>query len=105
MPPLVTYTQLRQLLRDLGFDEESGEHLVFRHSRTGTLVRLAWHEPGEAVLERDLVKVRVLLDSKGLLDAAAFNQWLLNKQGTRGWLSKRTDRGVRSFLNCLNCEL
>jgi hypothetical protein len=75
-----TYAQLRQLLRDLGFDEEVGEHLVYRHTLTGTLVRLVLHEPGEGVLERDLVKVRTLLDLNALMDAAAFDQWVLKKQ-------------------------
>jgi len=80
MQPLVTYEQLRQFLLEQGFDEEPGEHLVFRHAETGTLVRLALHEPDEAVLERDLVKVRALLEQKRLLDAAAFDQWLQKKK-------------------------
>ena len=80
MHPSVSYAQLCQLLRDLGFDEATGASLVFRHASTGTLVRLAWHEPDEAVLDRDLVKVRALLDLKGLLDAHAFDQWLQEKK-------------------------
>ena len=53
MQPFVTYGQLRQLLLELGFDEDTGKHLVFRHAGTGALLRLALHEPDEAVLDRD----------------------------------------------------
>ena len=77
MAPSPTYQQLRQLLVRLGFDEQTGEHLVFFHPGTGTLVHLALHDPDDAILERDLVKVRALLELSRLLDAPAFDRWVL----------------------------
>jgi hypothetical protein len=80
MDSFVTYADLRQLLLELGFEEEPAEFLRFHHSATDTLVRLAWHQPGEAVLDRDLVKIRTLLEVKGLLKPGAFEEWLSTKK-------------------------
>lgn len=83
MNPVVTYGQLHQFLLGLGFQDDSREHLLFVHpERANALLRFAFHEPDESMLERDLVKVRTLLDLSGLLDRDRFDEWVreLNPQ-------------------------
>ena len=80
MQSFVTYSQLGKLLLDLGFTDDSGTHLVFRHAIPSALVRMAFHEPDEPVLERDLVMVGAILRLNGLRERDAFEQWVLDQK-------------------------
>ena len=80
MPSSVTYGELRRLLLNLGFEDQSGEYLVFHHAASCALVRLALHELSEAALDRDLVKVGAILELKGLLAANNFEHWELDQK-------------------------
>ena len=80
MTSSVTFGQLGQLLLDLGFEDQTDEYLVFRHATPGALVRMALHEASEPVLERDLVKVRKLLELTNLLECDKFDQWVLESK-------------------------
>ena len=80
MRSFLTYSQLGKLLLDLGFTDESGTHLVFRHPIPSALVRMAYHEPDEPVLERDVVMVGTLLRLNGLMERDAFEQWVVDQK-------------------------
>ena len=77
MPSNITYSELGQFLLNLGFVDESGDYLVYRHSIPSALVQMALHEPDEPVLERDLAKVGALLRLNGLVDRDEFEKWIL----------------------------
>ena len=77
MPSNITYSELGQFLLNLGFVDESGDYLIYRHSLPSALVQMALHEPDEPVLERDLAKVGALLRLNGLVDRDEFEKWLL----------------------------
>lgn len=73
----ITYSELGQFLLTLGYVDESGKYLTYRHSIPSALVQMAWHDPNEPVLQRDLVKVGALLRLNGLLDREDFEKWIL----------------------------
>lgn len=57
MNPRVTYGDLHRHLLDLGFDDVSGEHLVYQHPKAkAALLRMVQHDPEEPLLERDVVR-------------------------------------------------
>ena len=74
-----TYADLTTLLERLGFQDESveGSHHVFRHRASDTVVLLADLRPEDSVRREDLISVRWYLNSKGLMEARAFEQQFL----------------------------
>lgn len=72
----VTYGDLISLLIHLGFQDESveGSHVALRHRTSESLVLLADVKSEEPVRWEDLISVRRHLDSKGLMDANAFDR-------------------------------
>jgi predicted RNA binding protein YcfA (HicA-like mRNA interferase family) len=75
--PILTYARLYQLLHELGFEDESvkSSHRVFRHAASNTIVAQAIHAAAEPVNLVDLKSTRRILDEKGLLPAAEFDQF------------------------------
>jgi predicted RNA binding protein YcfA (HicA-like mRNA interferase family) len=71
-----TYHDLTGLLEQLGFQRESveGSHHAFRHKASDTLIVLAAFQPESPLRSEDLVSVRRHLDSRGLMDARAFDR-------------------------------
>ncbi len=81
MKHCVTYGQLHQLLLDLGFQDHSGEHLMYVHpEQANGLLRLAFHEGHELMLARDVVKVRALLDLSGIMERDEFERWTRDRK-------------------------
>lgn len=81
MNPSVTYGDLRRLLLDLGFEDHSGEHLIYQHRKVkAALLRMALHELDEPVLEHDLVAARAVLELKGLMERDEFDPWVRNRK-------------------------
>lgn len=71
-----TYGDLRQLLLDLGFEDRSGEFLVFQHPQIrGALLQMAFHVPDEPMLSRDFSAARTLLELSGLMARDSFDAW------------------------------
>jgi len=71
-----TCGDLISLLEHLGFQDESveGSHHAFRHSASETVILLADLKPDDLVRVEDLISIRQNLDSKGLMDARAFER-------------------------------
>jgi len=83
MTQAVTYGELRQFLLQLGYEDHSGQYLVFEHpEQASALLRMASHDSEETMLDRDVVKVRSLLDLSGLLDRDQFDQWIRTRTGS-----------------------
>jgi predicted RNA binding protein YcfA (HicA-like mRNA interferase family) len=72
----VTYGDLSQIVRDVGFTDETapGSHTVYRHARSDTLILLAPHAAGEVARPIDVKYIRRVLDEKGLLDGEEFDR-------------------------------
>jgi hypothetical protein len=73
----VTYGQLDQVLRSLGFScrlytEDPPPTRVYEHKQTGAKLMLPPFSDDEKVLEYHLVTVRVTLDNYGIADPTAF---------------------------------
>lgn len=80
----ITYGELREFLLELGYEDKSGEYLIFEHPRAASaVVTLALHEWDELVLDRDLVAVRGVLDLSGVLDRERFDHWICDLTGSR----------------------
>src|SRR3984893_3942797 len=73
--PTITFTQLRQLLLDLGFTERvtPKSHVFFTHEPSGAEVALPIYRSNRIVLPHHLLTVRIMLDAKGLMDADDFD--------------------------------
>lgn len=81
MNHFATYGRLREFLPELGFEDRSGEYLAFTHPEVGSaLLCMAYHEPDEPMLERDVVKVRGVLELSGLMERDEFDAWVRNKR-------------------------
>jgi hypothetical protein len=80
----VTYADLREFLVGMGFEDQSSEYLVFRHpDHQGAALHMAFHEQDERLLERDLVRVRALLELSGLIERDEFDQWVRGQQARK----------------------
>jgi len=82
----ITYGQLHQLLRDLGFSEHFIERPGhpqchgFRYGNTDLTFNLAVHDSSELALPRDVGYIRRMLDMKGLLETAEFDRWMATSE-------------------------
>lgn len=74
----VVYTQLFNLLRELGFQEipTKAKWRAFHHRDSDTLLPFVAHDPESPVRELDVISVRTHLDAQGLLERADFNRFL-----------------------------
>ncbi len=72
----VTYGQLDQALRSLGFScrlvNQEPPARVYEHKRSGALIMLPPFPEGDKVLDYHLVAVRTTLDLFGIADRRAF---------------------------------
>jgi hypothetical protein len=73
--PRFRFSQLRQLLSDLGFKEVPVRkpYIGFRHDDSDTLIVLPSYRSNSLVAPHHLVQVRIMLDAKGLMDGEAFD--------------------------------
>ena len=78
MPRTITYGELRQFLRDRGFDYKCVEdsHWLFRHAASDTVILLAVHEPDDPVRSHDRQGVRRMLDERGLVPAEDLDRFV-----------------------------
>ncbi|MBY0526548.1 MAG: DUF58 domain-containing protein [Gemmataceae bacterium] len=76
MTKSIPYAELRQLLKNLGFQTEPfrGKFIRFVHS-PDTVFVFRPYQPGDPVRSIDLIAVRKLLDERGLMDADAFDRF------------------------------
>ena len=76
--PGIPFSRLRQLLLDLAFTEVvvPESHLGFRQDDSKTEILLPIYQSRQLVAPRHLAMVRLLLDAKGLLAGAEFDQRL-----------------------------
>jgi hypothetical protein len=72
----VTYSQLDQVLRALGFSwrpsHSAAPGQAYEHKKTGALILLPPYSPSDRLLEHHLVSVRAELDHFGIADPATF---------------------------------
>jgi hypothetical protein len=73
--PRITFGQLRQWLKDMGFSETvtPKSHVFFAHEPSGAEVALPNYRSNQLVLPHHLATVRIMLDGKGLMDQATFD--------------------------------
>lgn len=78
--PRFKFSNLRQLLFDLGFKEVPVKepHIGFQHDESDLLIVLPPHRANAVMAPHHLVYVRVMLDGKGLLDAEEFDRLVGN---------------------------
>jgi hypothetical protein len=74
----IAYTQLFNLLRELGFQEipTKEKWRAFHHRESETLLPFVALDPDSTVRELDVISVRTHLDAQGLLERADFNRFL-----------------------------
>ncbi|NLF71846.1 MAG: hypothetical protein GX575_22685 [Candidatus Anammoximicrobium sp.] len=73
--------RLREFLLQLGFEDRSGDYLALTHPEVrNALLCMAYHEPDEPMLERDVVKLRGVLELSGLMERDEFDAWFRNKR-------------------------
>jgi hypothetical protein len=78
----ITYGQIHQLLRDLGFIEHRitlphrAECQVFPWSGSDFTVNLAVHKPRELASSTDVGSVRRMLDLRQILTIDDFDEWM-----------------------------
>jgi len=69
----VEFGALRELLSEMGFEEVAGpEQIVFRHQPSNTLFVFRAYRPADPVTRYNLVEVKDMLDSRGLMHAETF---------------------------------
>jgi hypothetical protein len=70
----ITYSQLEELLRSLGFSLRGvmEKNKVYYHEETGALVIFPEFPPDDPVLPRHLLGVRSILQAYGIADPADF---------------------------------
>ncbi len=73
-----TYHDLQALLLERGFVDtaQAKDGTRFQHSVTGTILLFRPHQANERVSDRDMHVVRRQLVDNGLIDPAAFDQFL-----------------------------
>jgi hypothetical protein len=81
----ITFAQLRQLLLHLGFTESvtPRSNVFFEHVPSGAEIALPIYRSNQIVLPHHLATVRMMLDGKGLMDAAAFDEFLSSAAAER----------------------
>jgi len=86
MSRVFTYGRLRRLLLDLGFTARTVEdsHSTFRHEASDTVLLFGLHPSGEEVRPTDCVKVRRMLDERGLLEGEEFDRLAGPRTGRLG---------------------
>ena len=73
----IRFSELRQLLLDLGFLEVSqSEQIVFGHKPSDTLFVFRPYRPADPVASYHLIDVKTMLDARGLLSADSFENHL-----------------------------
>jgi predicted RNA binding protein YcfA (HicA-like mRNA interferase family) len=74
----VPFVTLQRVLTDLGFVETRvpGSHVVFEHAPSDTVFLFRTYRPRDKVTAADLIGVRKLLDEKGLVTSASFDELL-----------------------------
>jgi hypothetical protein len=73
MTTRIKFGELRRLLLDTGFREVAGpEQIVFRHEPSDTLFVFRPYRPNDPVASYNLIEVKSMLDARGLMSAAAF---------------------------------
>lgn len=69
----IRFGELRRLLLDVGFQEVSGpKQIIFQHLPSNTLFVFRAYRPSDPVTAYNLVEVKDMLDSRGLMSADAF---------------------------------
>ncbi len=69
----VTFRELRRFLLDIGFKETSvPEAAVFHHKASDTMFVFRPYGPGDSVKAHNLIEVKEMLDSRGLMSADTF---------------------------------
>ena len=73
--PRLTFAELRQMLLDMGFRETvvPRSHVFFAHPPSGAEIAMPIYRPDRIVRPHHLVSVRMMLDAKGLMDRADFD--------------------------------
>lgn len=74
----ITFAQLRQLLRDMGFSEivTPKSHVFFAHEPSGAETALPIYRSNQIVMPHHLATVRIMLDAKGLMNGDAFDDFV-----------------------------
>jgi hypothetical protein len=82
----ITYGQLHQLLRELGFTDRLIQRQGypdchgFRLGDTDLTFNLAVHQPDELALPHDVAHIRRMLDLKGLMGTDGFDHWMVESE-------------------------
>ncbi len=78
MPKMITFAELEALLLEVGFEESptTGNHKLFEHLISDTIVVLPMWQATDRVDRAHLVATRKTLDGRGVIDAAAFDEFL-----------------------------
>lgn len=75
MPNKIKFGSLRQLLLEVGFKEFSRpDEIIFRHAPSDTLFVFRTYQPGDAVAGYNLIEVKDMLDSRGLMSGESFER-------------------------------
>jgi predicted RNA binding protein YcfA (HicA-like mRNA interferase family) len=79
-PTHVRFAELRQLLLDLGFQEQQRKdgHFRFRHAASDTVFLFRPYRPDDHVILVHYRMVQRILDERGLMEADQFDR-LLNR--------------------------
>lgn len=74
----ITFGELRDLLRELGFSEapQQPNRIRFEHPGTGTVLLFRAYEVTEPLNDREMVVVRRQLVDNGLIEVPAFDRFL-----------------------------
>lgn len=73
----ITFAELRHLLLDLHFTETQGDNYWrFEHPDSDAVFLFRHYAPDQMVVQHDIASVRMHLDWRGLLSAAAFDDFL-----------------------------
>jgi hypothetical protein len=69
----IKFGELRQLLLEIGFREATArQQVVFRHDPSDTVFVFRPYRPSDPVASYNLIEVKNMLDSRGLMSAEAF---------------------------------
>jgi len=74
----ITFGELRELLREVGFSESAQQpnRIRFEHPATSTVLLFRVYDSSETVNDREMVVVRRQLVDNGLIEGAAFDRFL-----------------------------
>jgi hypothetical protein len=74
----ITFSELRELLLELGFCElpQAPNRIRFEHPMTGTVLLFRAHESKDRMTEREMLVVRRQLVDNGLIEGSAFDRFL-----------------------------